>query len=171
MKAAVPLLVAMLIPAAASAAEPSLRFFHGENDNYERTGLSLRFGPLWERKWGNWNAGIHPEIEASRFHYSGPSDGHNWIWQGGAAGMFRVTRGDGGLKPYGELGIGGSMFSRTSLGPKEFSTIFQFSEHLGAGLEFGRFTAGWRYSHFSNAGIRKRNNGIDVHQFVLGARF
>lgn len=171
MKATTVLLAGLLASGAVSAAEPSLRFYHGENDNYERSGLSLRFGPLWERKWGAWTADIRPEIEVSRFHYSGPSDGPSRVWQGGAVGMLRVARSEGGLTPYGEVGLGGSMFSHSSLGPKDFSTIFQFSEHLGAGVEFGRFTAGWRYSHFSNAGIRKPNNGVDVHQFVLGASF
>lgn len=62
--------------------------------------------------------------------------------------------------------------SRDTLGDKDFPTRFQFSQHLGPGVEFARRGyAGLQYSHYSNADIEKPNDGIDLHQIVLGAHF
>lgn len=162
----------MLAAGVASAGEPAVSVFHGEHDNYERTGLSVRLGPVWERDWGAWHAGLHPELELSRFHYSGSSAGPNTLNQAGAVGMLRTVRGKGNFQPYAELGLGAALLSRTHLGPKVFSTTFQFSQHAGLGVEFaGRYSMGWRYSHYSNGDIEMPNDGIDLHQFVIGARF
>lgn len=58
------------------------------------------------------------------------------------------------------------------MGTRTFSTHFQFSEHLGLGVEFAeKWFGGWQFSHYSNAEIEKPNDGIDLHQIVVGARF
>lgn len=163
---------ALLAAGVASAAEPAVSVFHGEHDNYDRTGVSLRLGPVWETDWGAWHVGLHPELELSRFRYDGEGPGPDAMNQGGAIGMLRVVRGKGGFQPYAELGLGAALLSRTTLGSKVFSTAFQFSQHAGLGVEFaGRYTVGWRFSHYSNGDIETPNHGIDVHQVVLGARF
>lgn len=172
MKFLVCMAASMLAAGVASAAEPAVNLFHGEHDNYDRTGLSLRLGPVWGADWGAWHAGLHPELELSRFHYSGSSHGPNTLNQAGAIGMLRMVRGKGNFQPYAELGLGAALLGRTDLGPKEFSTAFQFSQHLGIGFEFaGRYSVGWRYSHYSNGDIETPNHGIDLHQFVIGAAF
>jgi len=154
------------------AAEPAVGVLHGEHDNYDRTGLSVRLGPQWETDWGAWHAGLHPELELSRFRYSGSNDGPDTMNQVGAIGMLRLVRGRGGFQPYAELGLGAALLSRTDLGPKVFSTNFQFSQHAGLGLELGgRFSVGWRYSHYSNGDIEMPNHGIDLHQLLIGASF
>ncbi|NMG31391.1 acyloxyacyl hydrolase [Aromatoleum evansii] len=163
---------AVLAAGGALAAEPAVSVFHGEHDNYERTGLSVRLGPLWGANWGTWHAGVHPELELSRFHYSGSSRGPNTLNQAGAVGLLRMVRGQGNFQPYAELGLGAALLSRTDLGPKVFSTAFQFSQHAGLGIEFaGRYTVGWRYSHYSNGDVEMPNDGIDLHQLVIGASF
>lgn len=143
----------------------------GKHNDFERFGANLRLSPMWERDWGGWHAGLHPEFELTHFRH-GNGDGPNELDEAGALGLLRVTYGDGGLRPYGEIGLGGALLSRTRLGPKELSTSFQFTERIGLGLEFGRrFSAGWRYSHYSNADIAKPNAGLDVHEVVLGLKF
>lgn len=172
MKSWVLLTAATLAAGAACAAEPAVAVFHGEHDNYDRTGASLRLGSVWARSWGAWHAGLHPEFELSRFRYRGAGEGPETMNQAGVIGLLRVVRGQGAVQPYVELGLGGALLSRTSLGAKEFSTAFQFSQHVGLGLQFAdRLSAGWRYSHYSNGDIRNPNDGIDLHQFVIGARF
>ncbi|NMG77161.1 acyloxyacyl hydrolase [Aromatoleum diolicum] len=172
MKSCVLLTAAALAAGAASAADVAVTVFHGEHDNYDRSGASVRLGPVWERDWGAWHAGLHPEFELSRFRYNGSSHRADTLDQGGVVGMLRLVRGQGSVQPYAELGFGGALFTRTSLGPKEFSTAFQFSQHAGLGVEFARrFSAGWRYSHYSNGDIKNPNDGFDLHQLVLGARF
>ena len=162
----------LLAAGAVAAAEPAVGVLHGEHDNYDRTGLSVRLGPQWETDWGGWHAGLHPELELSRFHYSGSSAGPNTLNQAGAIGMLRLVRGKGNFQPYAELGLGAALLSRTDLGPKVFSTAFQFSQHAGLGVDLGgRFSVGWRFSHYSNGDIETPNHGIDLHQLLIGARF
>ena len=166
------LAVSMLAAGAVSAAEPAVSVFHGEHDSYDRTGLSVRLGPVWETDWGQWHTGLHPELELSRFRFDGDGPGHDSLTQAGAMGMLRMVRGKGGLQPYAELGLGAALLSRTDLGSKVFSTAFQFSEHVGLGVELaGRYSLGWRYSHYSNGDIKSPNDGIDLHQLLIGARF
>lgn len=157
-------------PACADDLAASLRY--GETGDYDRIGASLRFGPLWNADWGNWRATLQPELEVGRIRYHGSRPGADSLDQGGAVAMFRVVRGSGALRPYAEIGLGAALFSRSSLGGKEFSTRLQFSEHLGLGVELpGGFSAGWQFSHYSNADIKLPNDGIDFHQIVIGARF
>lgn len=157
-------------PALAEDMAVSLRY--GELDNYERIGADLRFKPLWSADWGNWRATLHPTIEIGHFRYEGHGSGPGSLDQGGAVGTFRAVYGSGSVRPYAEAGLGVAYFSRTKLGGKDFSSHLQFSEHLGLGVElpYG-LSAGWQFSHYSNADIKLPNDGIDLHQIVIGARF
>lgn len=157
-------------PACADELAAALR--HGASGDYHRIGASLRLGALWNADWGNWRAALHPELEVGRIRYHGSRPGADHLDQGGAVALFRVVREGSGLRPYAEIGVGAALFSRTSLGNKDFSTRFQFSEHLGLGVELPRgFSVGWRFSHYSNADLKLPNDGIDFHQIVIGARF
>ena len=163
----------LLAVAPARAESPEIVLRYGEADShYERSGIGLRFGPLWSADWGNWKATLRPELELSHFRYTGSAAGPDSLDQGGGIGLFRIQYGEGRFRPYGEAGLGVALFSRDKLGTKQFSTHFQFSEHLGLGLLFAeRWFAGWQYSHFSNGDIDKPNDGIDMHQVVVGAHF
>jgi opacity protein-like surface antigen len=162
------------LPAAATAAEgPALSLLAGEaNSDYDRAGLSLRLGPVWSTQWGNWKTTLHPELELSHFRYTGAAAGPDKLEQIGGIALLHLHHGERRVLPYAEAGLGASLFSRDTLGSKQFSTHFQFSEHLGLGVEFGGgWFAGLRYSHYSNADIEKPNDGIDLQQIVIGAHF
>lgn len=158
---------------AANDANDALVLRYGESDSdYERIGLGLRLAPVWSADWGAWKAQLRPELELSHFRYTGPAAGPDSLEQGGAIAHFRVRRGTGGVRPYAEAGLGVSLFSNDALGEKQFSTHFQFSEHVGLGVEFSeRWFAGWQYSHYSNADIDKPNDGIDLNHLVVGMYF
>lgn len=157
-------------PACADGMSASVRY--GEYDNYDRLGASLRFAPVWQGQGGNWRATLHPELELARFAYKGDKSGPDSLGQAGVVGMLRVVRSVGALRPYGEIGLGLAAFSGTRLGTRNFSTSLQFSEHLGLGVEFGdAYYVGWQYSHYSNADIDLPNDGLDLNQIVVGARF
>lgn len=146
---------------------------HGtEGANYARSGLGLRFAPVWAADWGRWKSTLRPEVELGHFRYTGSGTGPDSLAQGGVNGVLRIHYGDNPILPYAEIGLGLSLFSRDRLGGKRFSTHFQFSQHLGVGIEFDRrWTVGWQYSHYSNADIDLPNDGIDLHQLIIGARF
>ena len=158
-------------PQRAAATEVVLRYGEGDSD-YSRIGVGLRFGPVWSDNWGNWKATLDPELELSQFRYDGPASGPDSLEQGGVIAHFRASHGSGRWRPYAEAGLGLSLFSNDTLGAKAFSTHFQFSEHLGLGVEFAeKWFAGWQFSHYSNAQIEKPNDGIELHQVVVGAHF
>jgi opacity protein-like surface antigen len=161
-------------PAAAAGAEgPEIALRVGTNGNdYERAGLGLRFGPVWSTDWGNWKASLRPELELNHFRHTGPASGPDSLNQAGAIGLFHVHYGEARFRPYAEVGLGIALFSRDQLGGKEFSTHFQFSQHLAAGVEWaGRWFGGVQASHYSNADIEKPNAGINFYQIVIGAQF
>jgi lipid A 3-O-deacylase len=160
-------------PFAAAAEGTGIALVIGEADSdYERAGLGLRFGPVWSADWGNWKASLRPELELSHFRYTGAGPGPDSLNQVGGIGRLHLHYGEARLRPYAEAGLGVSLFSRDTLGGKDFSTRFQFSQHLGLGVELAKWGfAGLQYSHYSNADIEKPNDGIDLHQVVVGAYF
>lgn len=168
------LMASVSLPAAAAEAEgPEIALLVGEGgSDYERLGLSLRFGPLWSTDWGNWKASLRPELELSHFRHTGPAEGPDTLNQGGAIGRLHLHYGSGRWRPFAEAGLGISMFNRDRLGDTDFGSRFQFSQHLAVGVELTqRGYAGLQYSHYSNADIEKPNDGIDLHQIVIGAHF
>ena len=62
---------------------------------------------------------------------------------------------------YAEAGIGASLFSETyNNHGNRMSTAFEFADHIGLGYVFNnKFDLGLRVQHYSNAGIKKPNNG------------
>jgi hypothetical protein len=144
---------ALLAASPAWAADMEIALRYGESDgDYERSGIGLRLAPLWSADWGGWKAELRPEFELSRFRYTGPGPAPDSLEQGGAIAHLRAHRGADRLRPYAEAGVGLSLFSNDTLGSKVFSTHFQFSQHLGLGVEFAESGfAGYQYSHYSNA--------------------
>ncbi|HIZ51571.1 MAG TPA: acyloxyacyl hydrolase, partial [Candidatus Pseudomonas excrementavium] len=68
-----------------------------------------------------------------------------------------------GVTPFLEGGIGASDFTETDLGDQDMVSKFQFEDRLGAGLKFASGSeVGVRYFHYSNAGIKQPNDGIDM---------
>lgn len=166
-------LAGLLAAQPAQAQDHAINLRYGEHDeNEQRAGVSLRLAPLWSSTWGSWRAALHPELELSRFRYTGGGPGAEKADQAGVIGMLRLVRGGGALRPYAEIGLGGALFSRDTLGEKHFSTRFQFSEHIGLGLELpAALSVGWQFSHYSNSDIELPNDGIDIHQIVVGVSF
>jgi lipid A 3-O-deacylase len=77
--------------------------------------------------------------------------------------------------PYVELGIGAHYLTERTISQyKQFSTNFQFGDHIAAGIKFGEhdaFAIAYRLQHLSNAGIDHPNPGINFHQIRLEYNF
>lgn len=66
---------------------------------------------------------------------------------------------------YFDVGIGFHVLSEKRISSQiEFSTKFQFGDHLGIGYRFERYDVSMRLQHLSNAGIRNPNPGINFLQ-------
>ena len=69
----------------------------------------------------------------------------------------------GNVRPYIEAGIGIAFFSSTELEGNNLGSSFQFEDRLGFGLRFADQEIGLRAMHYSNAGLKEPNNGIESY--------
>ncbi|MBV6750033.1 acyloxyacyl hydrolase [Pseudomonas chlororaphis] len=68
------------------------------------------------------------------------------------------------IKPYIEAGIGVALFAHTEVEDNKLGSAFLFEDRLGFGLRFaGGQEVGIRATHYSNAGIRTPNEGIESY--------
>jgi len=80
------------------------------------------------------------------------------------APVFVYEFGQGNIKPFIEAGIGVALFSGTSAGDQQFGSSFNFEDRIGAGLKIGDTQrVGVRAIHYSNAGIKQPNDGIESY--------
>jgi lipid A 3-O-deacylase len=122
----------------------------------------------WKRAWilrdslvlrGRWEIGV------GRWRTDLNGDDQNWVTQVSVVPALRVF-GLGGRGWYGEIGSGPAVLipvfrSRN----RSFSTEFNFQSHLALGYTLGyraQHDIGLRIEHFSNAGIRDPNPGMDL---------
>jgi hypothetical protein len=164
----------MLAPASRAAGGMAIEYGHGEDST--RMGRVVLIHP-WNRQWftgGNWYLTGYWEASVGRWHSS--ASGGKTLWDLGLTPVFRLqTRADSGWRPYVEGAIGVHVLSHTHVNAeRDLGSAFQFGDHLGVGLVFGdrgQFDLGYRFQHLSNAGIQKRNDGIDFQQLRFTYRF
>jgi hypothetical protein len=72
-----------------------------------------------------------------------------------------------------DLGAGGALLSRYHFGTQDYGGYFQFALTAGVGVPlFERLGAGYRYLHYSDAGINgPHTTGADLHMLELIYRF
>jgi len=75
------------------------------------------------------------------------------------------------LKPFFELGVGGSIIDNIIVEERNKSTQFQFNDNIGMGFEYGRYIFGYRFIHYSNLNIKTPNPSIDLHHIYFGFKF
>ncbi len=89
--------------------------------------------------------------------------------------MLRLRFGQGRSPWFAEAGIGASLMDEVYRTPdRDFSTRFQFADVVGVGRSFGadrRQELSLRVTHYSNAGIRNPNPGINFLQLRYGTWF
>src|SRR5258707_9171931 len=123
-----------------------------------RLGLQWKQEPAWLAGHTNWSLYWDATLGA---------------WEGdlGSVSETALTptfRFSGGNGLYLDTGVGVHLLSETRIsGLLEFSTKFQFGNHLGAGYRHGRYDASVRLQHLSNAGLRNPNPGINFLQIRL----
>lgn len=161
------LLLACLVPAGAVWAVDGASFELGRGDSADmgRVGLQWKWNKQW-LKGRQWHVSGYWDVVAGRWQRDVVSGHNSSITEVGLTPTFRLQQNDGkGL--YAEAAVGFHLLSDTSLGPRRFSTAFQFGEHLGVGYQFGATGAldlGLRVQHLSNASIKQPNNGINFTQ-------
>lgn len=132
-----------------------------ESTNTFRLAAQFDFGQtLWQNQSGNvrlggyWDAGVRrwSGLDATTVAISP---------------VLRLDFGspNSAMTPYIEAGIGASYFTRTDFDSEnvDLGSKFQFEDRLGAGVRFADGSQlGLRVFHYSNAGIKSPNNGIET---------
>ena len=74
----------------------------------------------------------------------------------------------GEWRPYIDGGIGAACISKTRIGDRDMSSLFQFEDRVGVGVKWRRLDLNVGYLHYSNANLVEPNQGIDIY-IVTGA--
>lgn len=140
----------------------------------------LRFAvqKKWDKRWFQSNGthiGGYWEGSIAQFRgnaYNNVPGQHQNITAIGITPVFRFQSDD--LKGwYAEGGIGATVFSETyNNDDNRLATAFQFEDHIGAGYVFNNgWDLGLKIVHYSNGGIKKPNDGVDLLMLKLGRPF
>jgi lipid A 3-O-deacylase len=148
------------------------------NEDTDLWRLGLQWN--WQRRWltaRSWTLGAYWDLQAGR--WSGPlqpGQSRQDVWDIGITPVFRLERAARtAAVPYVEAAVGFHLLSDLRVNfRRNFSTRFQFGDHLGAGVRFGpdqRYDASVRFQHLSNGGLARPNPGINFLQLRLAYRF
>lgn len=128
---------------------------------------NIGYGVPWQRRWlesetgslsGYWHAG-YTWWESGRFG----TDSHSFSASPVLVYIFHGQR----YRPFIEAGIGAAWFSRSRVGDQRLGSRFHFEDRFGAGLEFNDGQRlFFRVIHYSNAGLKSPNQGINSWSLV-----
>lgn len=183
-----PIARALLVASACALASPLAAQQSDRPDAGWRIGLEVspwqttsRFGvtlasPSWwtplDGRWGR--VDVLAELTLMQWRYPSPIAGERdhllgigvtpvVRWRPSAAASWHV-----------EAGIGAHWLSeKYRTDRREFSTRFQFGDLIGVGWQFGarrQWEVGYRFIHYSNAGIERPNPGENFHVLMFRAR-
>jgi lipid A 3-O-deacylase len=162
-------LAALLAAPGAAGAVDGASFELGSGNGVDlwRAGMQWK----WQKKWfegGDWHVGGYWDLQLGQWK------GASTVTDIGLTPTFRLQR-NTGYGPYLEGAIGFHYLSSKNITTaKQFSTNFQFGDHIGAGVRFGpkgNWDLGLRLQHLSNGGIKKPNPGINFTLLRLQYHF
>ncbi|MBS1169777.1 MAG: hypothetical protein H6R01_695 [Burkholderiaceae bacterium] len=166
-------LAAMHTPALA-VDSVSLEYGTASNVQVARVGLQWNWSQHWLSSNGN-HVGGYWDLSLAQWRgkkFRNIDDQHQNITSIGITPVFRWQKDDRkGL--YAEAGIGAHLMSETyNNNDKKIATAFTFGDHVGIGYVFSNgLDLGLKYQHFSNAGIKKPNDGVNFTMVRAAYRF
>lgn len=134
----------------------------------------------WERRWftaGDWFLGGYWEFDASYWDGQDEVPGNTEVGEIGITPVFRLQRHQpfaSGMRPYLDFAVGAHLLCENKADNRDLSSAFQFGDYLGLGVQLGaagRVELGYRFQHFSNAGIERPNSGINFHLLHISYRY
>lgn len=143
----------------------------GGQGGYNRLALSYETAPLWRSSILGKALTLSVESDIAYWHarQDTQADHARNMWQVGVTPMLQWWIGD---RWYLEGGIGATAMQHTRFGNRDISTAFQFGDHIGIGTALDdNWRLGLRLSHFSNAGIKEPNPGLNVLSLTLKRSF
>ncbi|MBU6440009.1 MAG: acyloxyacyl hydrolase [Betaproteobacteria bacterium] len=154
---------ALLAAAPAHASEVSL--LAGSFDGYHNLTAAWQSDALWAHDFGSDRLDFSVEASAGRVFGPAGKPGAP-LWHVGLTPFLRwwFTQ-DTAV----EAGIGANFFSGTYIGSKTISTSYQFGDSLGLfhRIQGSPWGVGLRFTHYSNADIKRPNPGQNYLQLRL----
>ncbi|TQF67600.1 acyloxyacyl hydrolase [Pseudoalteromonas luteoviolacea] len=147
-----------------------IHYIHGEGD-VRGIKLAYEYHPpdLIPDDWHGFNMYFKSSINFWHFGDSGDYD-HNLVLS--MSPVFRYPVESIRNKPvHIELGIGVVLLEDTQFAGKNVSTHYQFEDRLGLVYELGKANVALRYIHYSNAGFKSPNPGLDFLSLSYSSRF
>ncbi|WP_420476879.1 acyloxyacyl hydrolase [Noviherbaspirillum sp. ST9] len=157
-------LLTALSPASFAADSFSVEYGTGDKTRMVRLGAQWKWDQMWWRSNGTHISGYWDLVVAQwrgKQFRNIPGNTQN-ITSLGITPVFRLQNDD--LKGfYAEVGIGAHLLSELyDNNDKQLSTRYQFGDHLGIGYVFqNNADVGLKIQHFSNASIKKPNDGVN----------
>lgn len=149
---------------------------HGFGLRYGHHGAYRRYEAVYETpSWWSYNSGgewgrLDANVEVGLAYWEAEEQRHpSSLWQLSATPMLRWWPSD---FFFTEIGVGATVVSRTRFAGRRLGQAFQFGSHIGLGTVIGdAHRIGIRASHYSNAGLGDRNQGLDVLGVTYTYRF
>ena len=133
----------------------------GVGDDYKRIEAAWNSPTLWSTQLFNRKLDLNAEASVAYWHADGGKAGSS-VWQVTATPMLRYWFTE---RWYMEGGIGPSMFVSVKFADLDLGSNFQFADQIGVGVKLSdKHRVSLRYSHYSNAGFKKPNPGLDLIQ-------
>ncbi|HVZ42532.1 MAG TPA: acyloxyacyl hydrolase [Ramlibacter sp.] len=175
--AAAALCIGAALPARAEGLKPA-GWFAELGAGREAT-ESVTLGLTWPWHWRAQFAGGEftglTEAYVSGWSAHDFGGGRQTLGQVGVVPIFRLRPAEGRSDWFGEIGIGLSWTSRMFRTPdRQFGSTFNFHDTIGFGYSFGANRSqevGLRVVHFSNAGFKHPNPGIEFVQLRYASSF
>jgi len=132
---------------------------YGYHNKYQRFGLAYETPPLWSHSFTE-SGRLDLSVEMGVGYWKADRGSPDSLWHVSAVPVVRWWPGNA---YYLEVGVGPSLLNRSHFADKNLGSRFQFTSHIGGGFvidDVHRF--GVRYTHVSNAGIKRPNPGLDL---------
>lgn len=163
------LLAANCLAQPASASGSALLLQFGYHGSYQRYQLAYETPALWRYAPGD-SSGLELSVAVAAASWQASSGrSPSSLWQ---AAVTPTLRWWWAPRYYLELGTGPSYISRTRFADKELSTRLQFNSFAGVGMRLGQgHRLGLRYTHISNASIKRPNPGLNLLELSYAYMF
>jgi len=146
----------------------SLGYGVGKEDiDIYRLGFKKDYSSIWLESGTGYLSGF---FELSYNHWGYRSDEINGLAFSPVFAYFFGKDNDF-TRPYIAGGIGIALIDEYHIHNKNLSSHFQFESRIGLGTRIGFFDMNVSYFHYSNAGIKTPNDGIDMWLFSGAIQF
>lgn len=141
----------------------------GYDSDYSKASLVYETPRLWGHQFQNGWGRVDLNIELGISYWRTNRGRSESMGQLSAIPMLRWWPNE---SFYLELGSGPTVLSRSEFADRDLGTRFQFGSHVGMGFLIDKAQrVGIRYSHYSNADIKKPNPGLDMVELAYTYQF